>query len=454
MPISPRTKRHRISARAAEEIARRADAARRDILDETGRLVQFRGGLDALTAPQAEAVTELLADTPAAPSLATLRRLLAPTDAEAAALSLRRLVSERLRSEQRRRAEGAKPAAEAQAARAAAAERPWVAAGVSRATWYRQQRAVAMTAAREAVRQAEMETGGGQGAGETRADPIQKEEKGSEEGKGRPRSKVAPSLTAAPAPPRLPRMADLETAEARRYTATALRAGCRWSDGLQWSRPMTWFTRPPDLPADAAAVLDTMAAVAEASLERREAVVIARARRTGPTPERAERQIDPQACPPTVRADVWQEVPAHLCPRVRRRAALAWVKGVEANAAVVQSIVPAAREAALVAALADAAPELDAAACERLAQQYAGWPLADGVRHALADVADRLSRRAAAEAAAAAAVDAADPPIPPADRAAVIARAAAMLATESCRRDAADVAHAVALARQVVATRR
>ncbi len=125
-----------------------------------------------------------------------LRDLFLIKDAEAEAMELRQLVSERIRSRLRRRAEGAKP-------RKAVAqiEQPWVAEGISRATWFRK-------------RSAEREI-------ETPSDPIERARKADRRDESAYNTigllGVSPELS--------PSLTRLPTAEGRRYASLALRCG-------------------------------------------------------------------------------------------------------------------------------------------------------------------------------------------------------------------------------------
>lgn len=103
------------------------------------------------------------ADPPPAPTIDQCRDALLVTDEEAVELGLRTLVSEQVRSARRRAAVGAEPGTVGRPR----GDRPWEAAGVSKATWFR--RLARQTAEEERVVAAEIQS---VAAGETKSDPI------------------------------------------------------------------------------------------------------------------------------------------------------------------------------------------------------------------------------------------------------------------------------------------
>jgi hypothetical protein len=325
--------------------------------------------------PESDALAARGADT-AEPGRRELVRIWDITAAEEEALDLRALVGEGRRSRQRRRAEGARPADEAQGARAAARSEPWVAAGLSRATYYRRLRNAPVQAAVEEVREAlgtsdsdpePWLTAGVSRAtyyrrlretreteNETRADPIPKKRKKGISG-------VDPNLNPRLTPTTRSRLpAELtRTAEARRLVALAERLGLPFSDWAQHESPRTWYDLDvvERLPAGEQDTYHSAVGAAAAALERRQALDTSRARVQVPDARIAPPAAAPcrYACPARVSPAVWSEVPAPLRPRVLKLAGREFLRGAQPDAAVVEAVKEVQRERTLARAVHTAA---------------------------------------------------------------------------------------------------
>jgi len=298
-----------------------------------------------------------------------------------------------------------------------------VAAGVSRATWYRHR-----------------ET-----QGETPADPIA----ASLTSTYRVGASLTLNLTPPPGPPPLSRF---PTAEARQLATLAAQLGLEWAgdDFEGWERPSTWY-RPADRPLGAAAQAAYDAAVSAAATAdiRRYRVEASRNRRisavasTTTSSNRLAAAEDPQACPARVRPAVWAAVPPDLRPRVRRLAGRFFLAGQKPDAAVAAGVDAARREVAAAQAIAAEAPGTDAARVRQLAEILWHLPTATAAAQAVDTLAAQDRRRQDAEVAVAAAVATAAPAIPETDARAVAAKAVDLM----CGFPEMTAAHAVRLAR-------
>ncbi|WP_431858761.1 hypothetical protein [Azospirillum sp.] len=321
-------------------------------------------------------------------SIKSLKLIFAITDHEAESLSLAKLIPERMRSRLRRRAEGSRPAAEhattrpehprerqvaeaprsthyrkmakdevdkavaavRQAAGTASAEpgaKPWEDLGISRATWFRRQRAA------------------GETKYETPSDPI---------AYARDISfihTVAPSLTRSLTSPTQPPKSAFPTSEARQLAALADRHGRRWSGGAKgWHEPESWFD-PPDRPMADQDQAEYEAAVAAARRAewRRQGVHTSRARKAAgvlSVPHIPTASPDPCSCPKRVTPAVWEAVPVPLRQRVRRLTGRFFAQGEGPDAAVARAVEAVRRMDAIYVRVMDAAPDAnpDRVRCE------------------------------------------------------------------------------------------
>lgn len=325
---SPPTGRKKISRAAAEEIGERVFNARFRILEDLAAVAVDRG---TLTGPQLGAVASLLvamrgdqedvdrrvvlaewlaenelafelaARVPDAPGFPlasdALRALFGVTDEEAERLGLRQLVSERLRSRARRREEGVPPRQVG-----VAGQSPWEAAGVSRATWFRRQKASQDATA----------------PGETPA-TLLKEKETRAHAIGSFESHDLPVLD----------VASLRSAEERRYARQALALGAIPRFEADFADPWTWFDLPPGLSDIERTAVQIVCEDAVAARRRREAVATARARRMPPPPPH-----DPQDCPARVSPAVWEEVPPELREDTALRAGRLFLAGAAPDDAI------------------------------------------------------------------------------------------------------------------------
>lgn len=376
-----------ISAAAAQEIGDRIAEARPRVLEDFGRITSSRSG--SLTPPQVAQVAavlshlmppgscirdelaEWLRGNGADPALATawattdegsrvqegydtrpdVRRDLARgalrvifdavDDSRAESLGLAQLVSERLRSRARRRAEGVEPRQ--------AQGQPWLAAGVSRPTWYRIR---AEAAARE-----------------TLATVKDKEETTATASRARIRSReshppVSPDDAAAyvvPAPPppppwTPPALRSLPTAEGRRYARAALAAGARWRQPHSPEArddPRAWFDLP-DLPALTATYLEQARQAAVSARTRANRIAAAKQRRNPAPPYVLP---DAQQCPAKVSEETWLTVPPELREAVRTQAGRLFLAGHAPDSATMIALDAVRRQASRAARMAAALPD-------------------------------------------------------------------------------------------------
>lgn len=423
----PTPRKRGLSKAANAEISTRVDLSRGLVLDELARLCAARAGM--LTPPQVAAVAALLSHVQGVPvpspghvqgvlaawltevgadpaldemwaasdegvalaerlaradesrrdlSLAALLGVFGVTDAEAEALGLTHVVPERTRSRVRRRAEGVEPrrSRPPQAA-------PWVAAGVSRATWFRRQ-----VAERAAVEAAVEEQSGTVRGIETPNDLNTRE--GCPEN---PDSSYYSIRSPGVSPPWQPSVADLPTAEGRRYGHQALTAGARWRcDGADWREsPYAWFDWPENLPPSVRSRLTLARQAADRALARRRAVVWARERRdrTPPPPP-----LDPQACPARVSPAVWEQVPPDLRPAVLMHAGRLFLAGHDPDHAVVVAVDAARRERSRAKGIAAVVPGADPKAVADMARRLWREPLSEAVAAGAAAVQARTATAA------------------------------------------------------------
>ena len=405
------------------------------------------------------------------------------TEGESTALGFHQLVSDRLRQVADRRAEGIPTKAQAQAARPRPAHEQ---AGKAKTTYYRQRDRASKLAATLAAAEALTNDRADAGLLETLSTATPDSEPGPPAGVAKGGSAPSPPISnilegvrvaGSPTPVRPQRVRLSEpgqpanpkglpdspagtTAEARRYAVLARRLGCVWAEDWQPGQPLTWFDPPADLvDSDLAGLLDAAHAAAIAAErqvsipiareraataqelavleslslpERRKHLAAARAVRAAERAASAKRDVEQAAArargdrPPGVSAHVWDLVPSALRPRVDRRAAQIFVRldCPGPDDAVIRALRDVAQwarddEAVIAEALA-AAPEADEATVRR-------WLYLGEIRSAADVVAHFESERRQREATmrATAAADAAG--VSPADRAAVIARAARLL---------------------------
>ena len=336
-----------------------------------------------------------------------LRRLFAIGDDEARRLELQYLVSERVRSELRRRAEGVRPAAEARADRAAKAreQKPWEVAGIPRSTYYERLKRAPVVAVQTALAGAgepdqkpwvalgisertyyRRKAGGEVGSGiRNRADPIPMDVRipdvdddvGEEDftseypalddyighivSKNTSYDRVGPNPDSTATPDWAKR-----TSEARRLSVVAARLGMNWS-GSTSSDPATWYASARSFDTDDQTEYAAAVAAAQRAAERNKAVSIARARRAGgdqvDDPDRpflALLDTTTDALPAEFLPDeAWEAVPAEFRIPAKLDAARYHVlHGVPVSDAIFVAIETLCREQAVMRRILDAGPPI------------------------------------------------------------------------------------------------
>lgn len=317
---TPERSKRKLSETTLIEIATRKADSREPVLYELAALVRYRNG--AITEPQLDIVMSVLSfmsagtDTNALPralpgwlalngvhqrtaqpllesaaqrlpadgwrhdySIREIRAEFRITPAEEIALDLQKLVTEARRSMLRRRAEGARPLADAKAERQVkAASKPWIAAGLSRSAWYEQRRKAPAKAVAEAAKPNKEGTGRKNRIRSDRIEeiPLWTKEHYSEIQEYRVYvPAILESYSYYPVAPNpgfsaVPVWAK-RTSKTRRLNALAARLGMRFTAESASTRPELWYAPGRALTAVEQNAYDTAAAEANESIERRAA---------------------------------------------------------------------------------------------------------------------------------------------------------------------------------------
>jgi hypothetical protein len=338
------------------------------------------------------------------------------TDEEEESLNLTLLVSERRRSNLRRRAEGVPEQGKRPK------NEPWRAEGISKAQYYRNRKQVTQT-----LDERLLATITAAAIAKPWPQTVYEDFFNTD--------KVAESLTAPKAPPEPYR----GTAEAARLAALATELGLVWKGadlcGADW-----WYSVPAGtvLTEQDVAVVEAATFAAFVAERRKRDMQQAKWREQSADPrtlakwaaEDAEREAERRRGEPPRRVSraAWAPIPPEFRDRVQTVAGLLFLRGHPPDVGIAIGIQQVRREDAFVAALQTADPTVDTSRARALAVSFWHFPTQEAVNNARVKIAEEKAALRAAEAKVLGAIDRVDdPPVLEGERTLIISEAARAL---------------------------